>query len=107
MRLRSEGDDGNWYEKVDRADPTPAELAALAGEYASDEAEVAFHVVLENGLLVIHRRPDAAFPLSPTYRDGFSSQLGSIRFLRDTGGQVTELSLGESRVWDLRFRKLR
>jgi len=107
MRLRTEGDEGNWYEKVDRAKPTPAELAALAGEYSSDEAEVAFQVVFENGRLAIHRRPDARFPLSPTYRDGFSSQLGSIRFLRDAGGQVTELSLGESRVWDLRFRKVR
>jgi len=107
MRLRTEGDEGNWYEKVDRANPTPAELAALAGEYASDEAEAAFQVVLENGRLVIHRRPDARFPLIPTYRDGFSSQLGSIRFLRDARGQVTELSLGEPRVWDLRFRKLR
>jgi len=106
MRLLTEGDEGNWYEKVERANPTPAELAALAGDYVSDEAEVTFRVGFEKGRLVIHRRPDAEFPLSPTYRDGFSSQLGSIRFLRDAAGTVTELSLGEARVWDLRFRKV-
>jgi CubicO group peptidase (beta-lactamase class C family) len=107
MRLLTEGDEGNWYEKVARATPTATELAALAGEYASDEAEVTFKVALESDHLVIHRRPGAVFPLTPTYRDGFSSELGSIRFLRDAAGAVTELSLGEARVWDLRFRKVR
>jgi CubicO group peptidase (beta-lactamase class C family) len=107
MRILTEGDEGNWYEKVERANPAPADLAALAGDYVSDEAEVTFKVAFEKGRLVIHRRPDAEFPLTPTYRDGFSSQLGSIRFLRDAAGAVTELSLGESRVWDLRFRRIR
>jgi hypothetical protein len=107
LRILTEGDAGNWYEKVERVNPAPAELAALAGEYVSDEAEVTFKVAFENGRLVIHRRPDAEFALTPTYRDGFSSQIGSIRFLRDAAGTVTELSLGEARVWDLRFRKVR
>ena len=50
---------GNYYEKVERWTPAPAELEAMTGEYASDEAEVTFRVALENGHLVIHRRPDA------------------------------------------------
>jgi len=58
-----------------------------------------------NGL-EIHRRPDTVIPLTPTYADGFSSDLGSIRFLRDSAGKVTEMSIGEDRVWDLRLRRV-
>jgi CubicO group peptidase (beta-lactamase class C family) len=91
------------YEKVERANPSRAELEAMTGDYTSDEAEVTFSVRLEAAGLVLHRRPDAVFPLTPTYKDGFSSQLGSVRFLRDSTGKVTAMSIGESRVWDLRL----
>jgi CubicO group peptidase (beta-lactamase class C family) len=107
LRMSTAVDEGNTYEKVERWTPTPAELEAMAGEYASDEAEVTFHVALDKDGLVIHRRPDATIALTPTYRDGFSSSLGSVRFLRDSAGHVTELSIGEQRVWDMRFRRVR
>ena len=107
LRLASQVDEGNYYEKVERWSPTKAEFEAMTGEYASDEAEVTFRVALENGRLVIHRRPDTTIGLTPTYRDGFSYSLGSVRFLRDSAGRVTELSIGEQRVWDMRFRRVR
>jgi CubicO group peptidase (beta-lactamase class C family) len=107
LRLGTEVDEGNYYEKVERWNPTAAELEAMTGEYASDEAEVTFQVALEKEHLVIHRRPDATIALTPTHRDGFSSSLGSVRFLRDSAGRVTELSVGEQRVWDMRFRRVR
>jgi CubicO group peptidase (beta-lactamase class C family) len=105
LRISSEMDT-ILYEKVERSDPTSAELEAMIGDYASDEAEVTLTVKLEGDRLWIHRRPDAKIPLTPTYKDGFSSQLGSIRFLRDGSGKIAEMSLGESRVWDLRLRRL-
>jgi hypothetical protein len=95
------------YEWVEASHPTREELASLAGEYASDEAEVTLRVALDGDRLVVRRRPASEFPLTPTYKDGFASQLGSVRFLRDGSGKVTELSVGESRVWDLRFRKVK
>jgi CubicO group peptidase (beta-lactamase class C family) len=107
LRIATEVDEGNYYEKVERWTPMPAELESMTGEYASDEAEVTFRVALEKDYLVIHRRPDASIALTPTYRDGFSSSLGSIRFLRDASGRVTELSIGEQRVWDMRFHRVR
>ncbi len=90
LRLSTEIDGGNYYEKVERWNPTAAELERMTGEYASDEAEVTFQVALEKDHLVIHRRPDSTIALTPTYRDGFSSSLGSVRFLRDSAGRVTE-----------------
>ena len=107
LRMSTQVDEGNYYEKVEHWTPTAAELESMTGEYASDEAEVTFQVALEKDHLVIHRRPDAMIALTATYRDGFSSSLGSIRFLRDSGGRVTELSVGEQRVWDMRFRRVR
>ncbi len=107
VRMSTQLDKGNYYEKIEPWNPTPSELEAMTGEYASDEAEVTFRVALEKDHLVIHRRPDATIALTPTYRDGFSFSLGSVRFLRDSAGRVTELSVGEQRVWDMRFRRVR
>ncbi len=102
MRIVSElGIDS--YEKVERANPSRADLEAMIGEYTSDEAETTLKVALEQNGLVIHQRPDRTIPLTPTYRDGFSCSLGSVRFIRDSGGRVIEMSIGGSRVWDLRL----
>ena len=91
------------WERVDQF--IPADLSAFAGIYASDEAETVLRVELENGNLVIHRRPDASFKLEPTYAGAFESPLGSVHFLRDTSGKIVALSLAGSRVWDLRFTR--
>jgi CubicO group peptidase (beta-lactamase class C family) len=85
--------------------PKPADLNAFAGVYSSDEAEVTLRVALENGKLVLHRRPSSSFELKPTYADAFDCDLGSIHFLRGTTGKVAAFSLGEGRVWDLRFTR--
>jgi hypothetical protein len=108
LRLRMPGgtDSGDFYEKVEPASPTTAELQALAGTYVSDEAEATFRVSVEGSSLVLLRRPDTKMYLRPTFRDAFSLQGSSVRFLRDSAGRVAELSLGEGRVWDLRFRKV-
>lgn len=93
------------FDRVEPARPSAADLAAFAGEYTSDEAEVVLRVAVEDGKLVIHRRPDTKIVLTPTYADAFSSELGGIRFLRNPKGAVTEMSVSQDRVWDLRFRR--
>jgi len=105
LRVVSEADE-TVYQRVEQWAPSGTEIAAFAGEYVSDEAEVTLTVAPEDGKLVLRRRPGTKIPLSPAYRDGFQAAgLGSVRFLRDRSGKVTELSVGEARVWDLRFRK--
>jgi CubicO group peptidase (beta-lactamase class C family) len=93
------------WEKVDGAHPSAAKLQELTGDYTSDEAEVAFEIKVENGALVLHRRPATSMTLRPTYNDAFACDLGAVRFLRDASGKVTGLSVGEGRVWDLRFAR--
>jgi CubicO group peptidase (beta-lactamase class C family) len=85
--------------------PTAAELAAYAGEYYSPDAEVSLVAAVEEGRLVLHRRPATRMVLTPTGPETFSASLGTIRFIRDSSGRVTELSVRQDRVWDLRFSK--
>lgn len=106
LRIPNEVDGGDYYEKVEPWHPAAAELESMTGAYSSAEADVVFQVALEKGRLVLHRHPDAVFPLKPTYRNAFSSALGSIRFIQDREGHVIEMSMGEQRVWDLRLRRL-
>ena len=94
------------YESVAAFDPSATELAAFAGEYYSADAETAFTVSIEGGKLSLRRRPDWVVSLAPEYADAFDAPgLGFIRFHRGADGRVGELSLRQSRVYDMRFKR--
>ena len=80
-------------------------LADYAGIYDSDEAETILAAAVENGALVLKRRPDSVIRLTPVYADAFQSSLGFIRFHRSLGGQVAALSVTQDRVWEMRFER--
>ena len=40
--------------------------------------------------------------LTPIYTDAFNANAGVIRFHRDANNRITELSIGQGRVYDLR-----
>jgi CubicO group peptidase (beta-lactamase class C family) len=106
LRQVSMGYESDAFDKVPRVTPTPSELQPMVGDYVSDEAEATLSVVLTSSGLEIHERPDIVYPLKPAYADGFSSELGSVRFERDPSGRVTGMILGDSRMWDLRLRRV-
>ncbi len=88
----------------ERMEPsTPANLSEFVGTYSSGEAECVLQVVIENGSMAIHRRPNSSFALKPSYADAFESPMGSVRFLRDASQKIIAFSLSTPRVWDLRF----
>jgi hypothetical protein len=93
------------FERTAAATPSAAELQQLVGTYTSAEAETTLAVVVEDGRLVIKRRPDTAIRLTPVYADAFTGQLGTVIFRR-TGDRVTALSVVQDRVWDLRFTRV-
>ncbi|MBX6365180.1 MAG: serine hydrolase [Gemmatimonadetes bacterium] len=104
LRLTADGDTVR-YEPVDAVAPTAAELAAYAGDYYSDEAEVTYTVAVEDGKLVLRGRPDWSVPLEPVYRDAFTSRRGLLRFSRDAAGRITGFGLWLPRVRDMRFER--
>ncbi|HEY0967020.1 MAG TPA: serine hydrolase domain-containing protein [Opitutaceae bacterium] len=86
---------------------TAAELAPLVGEYHSPDIELTLRITLENGELIAHRRPATRIVLKPAAADTFTAPgLGRIRFIRDTPGYVTQLSVQQERVYDLRFERV-
>ena len=97
--------DSTFFEPVAAFSSTPAQLAEFTGEYYSPDTESTLTVVVEEGRVIIKRRPDLRIPLTPVYTDAFQSQLGLIRFFRDRNGRIIELSVGQDRVYDLRFSR--
>jgi CubicO group peptidase (beta-lactamase class C family) len=108
-RLRSVTPDGDTlvYEPTGAFAPPAAQLAEFAGEYYSPDAEVTFNAVMENGALVLRRKPNTRIALTAIYTDAFQSQLGVIRFHRGANGQITELGISQGRVYDLRATRRR
>ena len=97
------GEDAVVYEPSPEYTPTAAELAAYAGEYYSPDAETTLTAVVEGGKLILRRRPDTSMPLTPVVADSFEGSLGLIRFIRGGNGAVTQLSVRQDRVYDMRF----
>ncbi len=102
--IRPDGDTIR-YDEV-RAAGSP-KLSDYAGTYASDELDVKFIVAVQNGTLVLRRRPADEFELRPVYADDFQAGggLGTVRFARDAQGKVTGLAFFAGRVLDVRFRR--
>lgn len=85
--------------------PAPAQLSELTGVYSSEEAEVLLTAAVDDGTLVLTRRPDAVIPLTATAKDTFRGSIGTVTFRRDAAGAVNAFSVTQGRVWDLRFTR--
>src|SRR5690606_35621394 len=70
------------FERVTPATPSVAELEALGGVYVSDDAETEIVVAVEDGTLVLKRRPDTTIRLRPLYDGAFSGSIGTVVFHR-------------------------
>ena len=88
---------------AERWTPTPAQLAAFAGRYRSDEVAATWTISVDSGRLVASVRGAVQTTLTPVYRDAFTggAGLGTIWFVRDARGTVTEMHSGSARVWDI------
>lgn len=94
------------YERVEPANPTPAELAVYVGKYTSPEMPATLTFAVEGNVLTLAIGDDPPVKLRPTYRDAFDANPMSYRFLRDSTGKVTALSAGTARAWDMRFSRV-
>ncbi len=99
--------DGVRIEPVDPFAPTIADLADYVGAFRSDEAEATYRFEVEAGRLVFRDRYGDGAALEPLYADAFAGDSRTFVFRRDATGRVTQASLSEGRVWDLRFERVR
>ncbi|MXW66463.1 MAG: serine hydrolase [Gemmatimonadales bacterium] len=93
-------------EPVEGFEPSASDLAAYVGAYRSDEAEVTYWVEVEDGGLVLRDRYGDGPSLTPVYPDAFRQGGSTFIFRRDETGRVTQASLSQGRVWDLRFERV-
>ena len=85
--------------------PPAAQLEALTGSYWSEEAETMLTATVDQGALVLRRRPDTVIKLTAIAPDKFRGSIGTVTFIRNASGAVDSLSVSQDRVWDLRFAK--
>jgi CubicO group peptidase (beta-lactamase class C family) len=85
--------------------PTPAKLSEFAGTYRSDEIESVYRMVVHEGVLRLERLKSRPANLQPVVTDTFTTQVGTIRFVRDASRTVTGFVLEAGRVRRVRFRK--
>lgn len=94
---------------VDAWNPTPAALAALAGEYRSEEADATVTLRLEGDTLVLYTRPDARMVLRPAYAGALLAPDDGWLFVLDRGpeGSVRGMSAWITRSRGVRFDRVR
>jgi CubicO group peptidase (beta-lactamase class C family) len=86
---------------------TPTELAGYAGDYYSEELQVTYRVVIENGKLFVKYRHVIDGELTPTARDSFKLYgVVSIQFIRDNRNQVVAFVPQNGGARNIRFVKI-
>ena len=86
--------------------PTSAELATLAGDWYSEEAQATFTFSVEGNNAFVVQRPSTKLPLRPLYKDHFSTQGFVVWVSRDVSGKVDKLHVGGGRMRDMPFVKV-
>ena len=106
---RFDADDEVAFERVAPAHMTASDLVAFGGKYESQETEGTLIVAAKGDQLTLAIASGVPVVLRPTYRDAFMMPRGSasIRFLRDSAGNVIGLTAGDDRAWDLRFTRVK
>ena len=105
FEVRHEGSLIDAFTPMGEWQPTTEDLEDFIGLYESDDVGVSVRISVEDGTLTIEHPELGAAPLRPLYEDAFRGGPGVVRFRRLVGGRVNELSVGQARVYDMRFAK--
>jgi len=88
--------------------PTAADLASLAGDWYSDDAEAKVKLVAEGASAFLVSRNSPRIALKPLYKDHFTDEQGLIIwFDRDASGKATVMHVGSGRMRDMPFVPVR
>ena len=85
--------------------PTVAQLEDFTGVFRSDEIDLPYEVIINDGHLVV-RSKTADLPLLPVTTDLFVSGQNRIRFTRNAEGHVSGALLSTPRIRYFRFERL-
>jgi len=94
------------FEPVEVWTPTPAELSALAGRYASAELDTSWRLEAKDGKLYLRYRGAPEDPLAPSVADRMSVGGEVLHFTRDASGQANGFTVDAGRVRGIAFRRM-
>lgn len=106
IRVLVDGHEDGVLEPVDTFDPSVDALEAFTGTFYSADAETEVSLAVQDGELVVQRRPRATFPATPVYTDAFRTNMGLLRFERNESGDVIGFRLSRSRVYGMPFERV-
>jgi len=93
--------------KLDLPKIAPADLAAYAGDYWSEELRVARRIEIHDGKLATRDRSGQWLHFVPTGVDRFDADFGrwALQFTRDGSSAVAEMKISGGRVRHLRYTR--
>jgi len=102
-------DDGGVFRFIAEREwkPTAAELAAVAGDWYSEEAQATLKIALEGDKAFVVVRPVAKLSQTPLYKDHLTAQGYVFWFTRDASGKIDKMHVGTGRMRDMPFERVR
>jgi hypothetical protein len=77
----------------------------LEGSYVSQEIEPVYRLVVQDGKLMLTRLKHKPAPLEARILDVFTTEIGTIRFARDSSHRVSGFVLNSGRIRNFRFTR--
>jgi hypothetical protein len=85
--------------------PSGTELLEYVGAFVSKEIDPVYRIIIQEGKLNLTRLKHKPETLQPTVSDVFFGKIGTVRFTRDSGQQISGFVLNANRVRNFRFEK--
>ena len=93
-----------WYR--DRKKIKKIRDEEYAGKFGSDETDVTYTVIVQDGKLSLARKKAKNIALAPTFADNFwNDDFGYFKFTRDQGHRINGMLYTSSWIRRLRFKK--
>jgi len=93
------------FEFVPPSTSSATQLTDYAGRYVSQEIEPVYRMVIQDGKLMLARLKHKPAPLEPRILDVFTTEIGTIRFTRDSNDRVSGFVLNSGRIRNFRFTR--
>jgi CubicO group peptidase (beta-lactamase class C family) len=94
------------HRRATRAEPSAADLAALAGRYRCDEIDSTYQLTARDGGLTLSSLRFAPLKLTPGDHDAFDGPGLRLSVLRDEVGAASGFAVATGRVLGLRFHRI-
>jgi hypothetical protein len=93
------------FEAADAVTPTVAELNQYSGAFVSAEIDPVYRIIVDGERLTLVRLKHKPDMLRPMVKDVFSGDIGTVRFARDAGGNISGFVLNAGRIQNFHFAK--